>query len=66
MKYRMKVQLGKDLVRVRKKRCYSCLLKWLLGSSQEIVLLIPEKTIESIEIHEEDESLGDDEKVTSY
>ncbi len=64
MKHRLSVQVGQDLVRGQKKKILSRLLHWLFGSSQEVMVLIPGKSVNEIEIREEGSSNVKDKTAT--
>ena len=48
----MQVDLGQEIVQVKKRRLSSWLLKWLLGPLDQVTILIPGKTVEQITIKE--------------
>ena len=52
----MQVDLGQELVRVKKRRLPSWLFRWLLGPVDQVTILIPGKSVEQITIKEGDES----------
>lgn len=64
MKHRLSIQVGQDLVRVQKKKILNRLLHWLFGSSQEVMVLVPGKSVNEIEIREERSSNVKDETAT--
>lgn len=64
MKHRLSVQVGQDLVRVQKKKILIRLMHWLFGASQEVMVLIPGKSVNEIEIREERSSNVKDKAAT--
>ena len=52
MRYRMQVDLDQEVVQVKKRRLPSWSLRWLLGPLNQVIILIPGKTVEQITIKE--------------
>lgn len=64
MKHRLSVQVGQDLVRVHKKKILNRLMNWIFGTSQEVMVLIPGKSVNQIEIREEESTNVKDKTAT--